>query len=399
MDRPPAMPSWRRRAKPEAPPGALTARKGDDELVLLLGRGHAAGAEDVARRIAERVAEAGRNAGLGGAPRLHYGIAAFASGELEAGLRHARDALYERRRALLRARSGGRIVLTREGRAAVQEPGGEAKSAAPGAFASSFTTEFDAYFRQTYARSVDQAREFVAFVAPQPGTAVVEVGAGSGRITFDGGLAERVGREGQLLVTDPSAAQLDVARQRALQLGLDWLRFVCAPVEALPVEPGTADLCLGATFLHFTDADTAIRAMARVVRPGGRVAVFAGTGTAWSDAWLEILRPARDALAAHGLGLELFTPRPALERAFREAGLTIEAAEELWEEFDYGSAETALAVWRQARLVPLLLRRLPSAAAHGVVEAVEARMREVWARARPEELVLRGSGLNIVGRR
>lgn len=63
------------------------------------------------------------------------------------------------------------------------------------------------YFRTCYALALEQAREFVAFVDPEPGSAVVEVGAVSGRVTCHGGLAERIGRQGRLLVTDPFGAR------------------------------------------------------------------------------------------------------------------------------------------------------------------------------------------------
>jgi diguanylate cyclase (GGDEF)-like protein len=383
----------------EAPPGTLAGRYGDDELVLLFDQAGPDEAEEVARRVVERVARETQAAGVPAVPRLHYGIAAFAPQGLGAGLRQAEDKLYQRRGVLLQASSGGRVVLTREGRAALQKPGGDGGAAAPGSFASSFSVEFDSYFRQAYARSVEQAREFVAFVDPEPGSAVVEVGAGSGRITFDGGLAERVGRRGQLLVTDPSAAQLEVARKRAADLGFDWVRFVCAPVEALPLQPGTADLCLGAVFLHFTEPADAIRAMARVVRAGGRVAVNALGDIPWPPAWQEILEPVSRVLRAHGLAVDIFTPPELLVRQFRHAGLVVDRVEEATEPVDYRTAEIAAAVWRQTRFVALLLRRLPPQAAHGVEEEFERRLRDVWRRARPEELVLRVAAVSIVGHR
>ena len=383
----------------EAPPHALAARCGDDELVLILGGVDAGSANEVASRVRVRMEQAASAAGVLAAPRLHSGAAAFGPGSLEGALQEAKDALYQQRGVLLRARGGGRVVLTREGAAALQQPGGERTATAPGAFSSKFTTEFDRHFRQAYARSVEQAREFVAFVDPEPGSAVVEVGAGSGRITLDGGLAARVGREGQLLVTDPSPAQLQVARNRAEELGFDWVRFVCAPVEALPVAPGTADLCLGSTFLHFTEPSEAIRAMARVVRVGGRVAVSAGADIEWPPAWREILAPVYRALELHGQSLALFTPRPALEEAFQAAGLVVDRAVQSTERVDYGSAEGAVAVWRQTRLVPLMLRRLPREATRAVEEAFEARLRDVWEAQAAEDLMLNISVVHLMGHR
>ncbi len=46
---------------------------------------------------------------------------------------------------------------------------------------------------------------------------------------------------GLLGVACQDEAAAGLARNRAAELGFDWMRFVCAPVEALSVEPGTAD--------------------------------------------------------------------------------------------------------------------------------------------------------------
>ncbi len=281
----------------------------------------------------------------------------------------------------------------------MQEPAGEAKATAPGAFASNFGAEFDGFVRQAYARSVDQAREFVAFVTPEPGSAVVEVGAGSGRITFDGGLAEAVGRQGRLLVTDPSSAQLDVARRRAADLGHDWVRFLCAPVEALPVAPETADLCLGALFLHFTEPADAVRAMARTVHPGGRVAICAMGEMRFSPAWREVFEPAFRLLEARGLSFDVFPPREALERIFREAGLTVDAVQETVDRLGFPTVDIAIGVLRQTKWVPLMLRRLPADESRGAERAVEARLRDIWKRTAPEDLVSPGTMVSILGRR
>ena len=79
---------------------------------------------------------------------------------------------------------------------------------------------------------------------------------------------------------DPARTVL-AARKRAEEMCLDWLRFVRASAEDLPVASGTADLVVGALFLHFTDPAQALREMARVLRPGGRVAVCTGRAFKW----------------------------------------------------------------------------------------------------------------------
>jgi len=204
------------------------------------------------------------------------------------------------------------------------------------------------------------------------------VAAGSGRITFDGGLAARVGPEGQLLLTDPSAAQIQNARKHAHELGLDWVRLLQAPVEDLPLASGTVDLVLGSTFLHFTDPAVAIKAMARLVRPGGRVAVHAIAETVMGDGWQWALEPVREEPRTRGLSLrELFASQAELEQAFAGASLQLDAVVESRETLaTIPSVEIAIGMLRQAGLVALYLRGVPVERQRAVDALFAGRLRE-----------------------
>lgn len=350
-----------RAIRENAPAGALAVRYGGDEFLVVV---HDMGEEGVsawARGIAEGVAAA-VPAQVGTVPvRVDYGVAAYSPGGLRAAVERADEALYEHKGMLLRSRAGGRIVLTSEARRRVLVPGSEGRRA-PGEFARGFGSQFDTYFRQMYARAVDEAREFVAFVNPEPGSAVVEVGAGSGRITIDGGLAHAIGDQGQLLVTDASPAQVDVARQRAEAMDLSWVRFLVAPVEDLPVASGTVDLAIGAAFLHFTDPPAAIGSMARIVRPGGRVAILSGLSVAYGPAWERALVPVARTLQAHGRPFQFpFLAEQALRDVFAGAGLAVERTAATGEaRLVFPSSEVAIGVARQARIASLLLQGIPA---------------------------------------
>jgi len=311
--------------------------------------------------------------------RLSYGIADFEPGGLAEAVARADEGLYERRGVLLRGATGGRIVLLPAGGGRrLMRPGQDGPGSPPGAFSAGFGPEFDGYFRQMFARAVQQAREFVDFIRPPAGAAVVEVGAGSGRIAFDGGLANRIGQAGQLLLTDPSAPQLEVARRRAFELGHSWVRLLVAPVEELPLASSTVDLVLGSTFLHFTDAPAALRSMARLARPGGRVAIHALLRSGWGPAWEVALAPVRDALAAAGLPFrDHLLPREELEALFAQAGLHIEGMDVGAEErVEFPNVDVAVGVIRQSRIVPRLLQGLPDARLPALQAAFEARFRE-----------------------
>ena len=378
------------------PSGALTVRYGGDEFVAVLPDPDEAAAEAWAQEAVQRVAAA--SADLPIVPRLSHGVAVFGPGEIQRAVQRADDALYQRKGVLLPATSGGRIILTREGRSALRRPGDDRAQPRPGTFSTSFGPEFEAYVRAQYARAADQAREFIAFVDPEPGTAVVEVGAGSGRITFDGGLAERIGPKGQLLVTDPSGPQLLEARKHAEERGLDWVRFVRAPAEELPLASDTADLALGALFLQFTDPTCALREVARVVRRRGLVAISAGIAFPWPPVWFDILAPVRAELDRHGLPLRhFFSTEDELRAHVQGAGLDIERCHVVGpEDLDFPHVETALAFWRQNGLVRLLLRGVPAEHIQTAQQAFETRLREVFARTAAEDRRIRVQMVDIV---
>ncbi len=369
----------------EAPDGALVLRFGGDEFLALLAAPAAGQAEAFAQRVIGRAAARAEEAGLPLPLQLDYGFAALRPGHLDEAVREADEDLYTRRGMLLRGTRGGCLVLTRAARGRVLTPVAAESAAVPGAFAQSFGPEFEAFLRQAYRRSLEQAREFVAFVAPDRGCVGVEVGAGSGRITFDGGLAERIGEGGQLLVTDASAAQVAAARKRAREAGLHWLRFLQAPVEDLPVASATADLVLGVAFLQFTDPAAAMRSMARVVRPGGRVALSQGLAIDWGPAWAEALVPVRAELARYGLPWhEIFLPQADLEARFAAANLALDNLRvSAPEAFVFPSPEVAVGFTRQNQMIPLLLRGVPPERQRAVTEAFERRLREASARLGP----------------
>ena len=170
------------------------------------------------------------------------------------------------------------------------------------------------------------ARELRAMVASLPireGDRVLEMACGDG--VYSRWLAERVGRRGSVTALDVSPAFLDLAGMNTAGHRVD---FVAAAAERMPFADNTFDLVWCAQSLYsLPDPVEAVRLMARVVRPGGVVAVLE------NDSLHHILLPwpVEVELAVRAAELLAFVdesehPRKyyigrRLNEVFREAGL------------------------------------------------------------------------------
>jgi ubiquinone/menaquinone biosynthesis C-methylase UbiE len=101
--------------------------------------------------------------------------------------------------------------------------------------------------------------------------AALEVGCG------DGMLARRLaGRAAEVTAIDRDAEMIALARKRtsAAEGTSGWrVRYVHANFLACPVEAASYDFACANTVLHHMDFAAALAAMARALRPGGRLAV------------------------------------------------------------------------------------------------------------------------------
>lgn len=102
---------------------------------------------------------------------------------------------------------------------------------------------------------------------------VLDVAGGSGDITAL--LAERAGPGGRLVLADINGSMLEVGRGRLADRGIAGVEFVQANAECLPFPDESFDLVTIAFGLrNVTHIDRALAAMARVLRPGGRLLVL-----------------------------------------------------------------------------------------------------------------------------
>ena len=106
----------------------------------------------------------------------------------------------------------------------------------------------------------------------QPGQRVLEIAGGTGDLAL--AFAKKVGPTGQVVHTDINEAMLRTGRDRLLDAGVILPTTVC-DAEKLPFPDSHFDLVSVAFGLrNMTHKDAALREMARVLKPGGKLLVL-----------------------------------------------------------------------------------------------------------------------------
>ena len=118
-------------------------------------------------------------------------------------------------------------------------------------------------------RQVAVARAITEAVSLSPEMRAIDVGGGTGRLSIL--LADRVG---SVVITDPSAGMVQVARQRIGAAGLgDRLRAVQADLAVDRLD-GTYDVAWSSMALHHVqDLDRLLGSVAGLLVDGGRLAI------------------------------------------------------------------------------------------------------------------------------
>jgi ubiquinone/menaquinone biosynthesis C-methylase UbiE len=115
----------------------------------------------------------------------------------------------------------------------------------------------------------DRLREILE---PKPGERVLEIGPGTGYYTLD--LAEWLGHHGSVEIFDLQQEMLDHTIRRARERGLWNVNSTQGDAQHLPYEDDSFDAAiLVATLGEIPDQDAALREVARVLRPAGRLIV------------------------------------------------------------------------------------------------------------------------------
>lgn len=169
----------------------------------------------------------------------------------------------------------------------------------------------------------------------QEGERLLDVGCGPGDAAL--ALAADVGATGHLVGVDSSASMLTVARERAGTAKCS-VRFSVGDALSLDEPDASFDVARSERTLQWvTDPEAAVAELARVLRPGGRMAL---TDTDWSTLRLDV--GDRDVGAKVSRALRIERRRPSnigsrLPGLVRQAGFTelsAAAATQVWTDWD-----------------------------------------------------------------
>ena len=106
----------------------------------------------------------------------------------------------------------------------------------------------------------------------KPGDKVLDIAGGSGDLSKL--FAKKVGRDGEVILTDINASMLAVGRDRMIDAGLSVPAAQCN-AERLPFPDNTFDCVIVAFGLrNMTHKDIALKEMQRVLKVGGRLLVL-----------------------------------------------------------------------------------------------------------------------------
>ena len=104
------------------------------------------------------------------------------------------------------------------------------------------------------------------------GDRVLDIAGGTGDISRL--FSRKIGRDGQLVLTDINAAMLGIGRDRLLDEGIAVPAVQC-DAEKLPFPDQHFDcVCVAFGLRNMTHKDLALREMQRVLKPGGRLLVL-----------------------------------------------------------------------------------------------------------------------------
>ena len=119
-------------------------------------------------------------------------------------------------------------------------------------------------------------RRTVRALELEPGSRILDLATGTADLALE---VARAGADVQVVGVDPSTEMLAVGREKVARAGLEErVRLQQGQAESLPFEDDSFDgVCIAYGIRNVADRPAALAEMARVTRPGGRIAVLEAT--------------------------------------------------------------------------------------------------------------------------
>ncbi len=141
-------------------------------------------------------------------------------------------------------------------------------------------------------------RRAISLTGVRSGQRVLDIAGGTGDLSR--AFSKKVGHSGRVVLSDINPAMLEVGREKLINAGCNNVDFVLANAETLePFEDNSFDLVtISFGLRNVTDKDSALRAMYRVLKTGGRMLILE-----FSKPLYEPLSKAYDAYSFNALPL------------------------------------------------------------------------------------------------
>ena len=142
----------------------------------------------------------------------------------------------------------------------------------------------------------------------KPRDVVLDIGCGTAFLSL--GVSKAVGKSGKVLCFDISEEMMKKAKENLSNAGVSNVEFRVGDAEDIPLEDNSVDAVVGNMVLHHCpDPESAIKEMARVLKPNGRLVL--ADMEEHDEKWL------KNEMADLWLGFNL----RKIEEMFRQAGL------------------------------------------------------------------------------
>ncbi len=127
------------------------------------------------------------------------------------------------------------------------------------------------YLSETERRFVPVVEKIINRAGLKAGERVLDLGTGTGAVAIKA--AQQVGSNGYVTGMDISSEMLNLAKERLANAPINHIGFCEGRAESIPAADSNFDVVLASlSLMYVIDRETAAKEIARVLRPGGRLA-------------------------------------------------------------------------------------------------------------------------------